>query len=334
MTDRLHEIFEVEDHDVHTVCTAYDLGDPVAWASCGGGLVNSNYRLDTAKGAFLLRCYPAERRKEEVTFELSLLTHLDETGFFGPTPVRAASGEYIGTLRGRLFSVLTFVEGDTVTQAELTSDLAAQVGEKYAHFRRVVQGFRPLGEREDADHPAVSALIGPLLDDITADHPDEARLIKAAWNDVEERFRSVDEDRLQVVHGDLFYENVIVRDGRLLTFIDYDDAYLGLPLLDLALVVMEFATPEDNRLDPGLAGAVLRAYVAASEEPPATPEELLDALVFLCCKFMAYTLPLNLQRGESIADNDYLRRLALLRDDAVRRELERAFAAELTGEGA
>jgi homoserine kinase type II len=334
MTDRLHDVFEVGDHDVHNVCANYDLGEPVSWTPCGGGLINSNYRLDTGKGTFLLRCYPAERGAEEVTFELSLLTHLDEAGFIGPTPVRATTGEYIGTLRGRFFSVLTFIEGDTVTQDQLTLDLASQVGEKYAHFRRVVQGFRPHGERENADYPAVSALIGPLLDDITAEHPAEARLIAAAWNDVEGRFRAVDDDRLQVVHGDLFYENVIVREGRLITFIDYDDAYLGLPLLDLALVVMEFATPPDNRLDAELAAAVLRAYVRASEQPPPTPGELLDALVFLCCKFMAYTLPLNLQRGENIADNDYLRRLVLLSDDTVRRELEQAFAAATGLEGA
>ncbi|MFG2348671.1 homoserine kinase [Streptomyces phaeochromogenes] len=334
MTDRLHDVFDVDEHDVDTVTASYGLGELLSWKPCGGGLVNSNYRLQTSNGTYLLRCYPAERTAAEVTFEVTLLNHLDQAGFFGPVPVRAAGGDFIGTLRGRLFTVLTFIEGITVAQDELTAALAEQVGVKYAEFRRHVAGFRPGGTRENPDQGAVSELMEPLLTDMREAHPAEAELIASSWDAVERRFRDVGEEELQVVHGDLFYENIIVDAGRLVTFIDYDDAYLGLPLFDLALVVMEFATPPDNRIDAGLATAVLAAFRQHGGEPIPSPEDLFDALIFLCCKFMAYTLPLNLQRGENVTDNDYFRRLEYLRDDAVRQQLEGAFSLATAGAGA
>ncbi len=334
MTDRLHDVFEVNERDVSTVTTSYCLGELISFEPCGGGLINSNYRLHTSKGSYLLRCYPAERTAAEVTFEVTLLSHLDRVGFFGPIPVRSAGGGYIGTLHGRLFTVLTFVEGGTVAQEELTAELAEQVGAKYAEFRRLVAGFRPGGTRENPDLGAVSELMESLLADVHETYPAEAELIASSWAAVERRFRDVDEDQFEVLHGDLFYENIIVDAGKLVTFIDYDDAYLGLPVLDLALVVMEFATPPDNRIDPDLATAVLRAFGQHGGEPVPAPEDLLDALIFLCCKFMAYTLPLNLQRGETVTDNEYFRRLEHLRDDTVRRALDGAFSLATTGEGA
>ncbi|MFE2205064.1 phosphotransferase [Streptomyces rubiginosohelvolus] len=326
MTDRLHELFSVDDHDVDFVSDTFALGKPLSWEPCGGGLVNSNFRLETSTGTYLLRCYPDERTASEVMFEVSLLGHLDRVGFPGPVPVSIAGGDHVGTLRGRLFTVLTYIKGATVTQDELSVDLAEQVGQKYAQFRRAVAGFRPAGARENPDVREVGELMESLLADLHGSHPAEAALVASSWAAVQQLFSGAQEGPFEVLHGDLFYENVIVEAGRLVTFIDYDDAYLGLPLLDLALVVMEFATPPDNRMDPDLAAAVLRAFREHGGEPTPSPADLLDALTFLCCKFMAYTLPLNLRRGENITDNDYFRRLEHLRDDTRRRALGEALA--------
>ncbi|MEV2263105.1 phosphotransferase [Streptomyces anulatus] len=330
MTERLHDVFDIDDADVRVITEAYGLGTSTDCARCGAGLVNSNYKVVTENGTYLLRIYPEDRTAPEVAFELAVLSYLDQAEFFGPTPVVAVSGETVGTLRGRLFSVLTYVEGSTVGQDELTADLADQVGGKYAHFRKAVHGFRPAGERENADHHAVSELLRPLLADVAEVAPHEAALISDAWAHVEDRFRDVPGDRLEVVHGDLFYENIIVDDGRLITFIDYDDAYLGLPLLDLALVVMEFSTHSDNHIDGDLAATLLRAYAREGGDVGIAPEIFHDALIFLCCKFMAYTLPLTLERGEGIAENEYFIRLRHLRNETVRTNLLKQLSGVLT----
>jgi homoserine kinase type II len=314
MTDRLEELVVLGEDDLRHVAELYGLGEVTEAELCAGGLINSNYRVATASGSFLVRVYPADRAPAEVEFELSLLRHLDERGFPAQRPVPATTGALIGELRGHPYSVLTYLPGHTLTQKDLSVDLARQVGAAYARFRRAVAGFRPAGSRAGADHPAVAELTAKLLADLPpGEHAD---LVAAAWAASEQRFRPGADDLLEVVHADLYYENILVRDGRLVAFIDFDDAYLGLPELDLALVTMEFATPEDDLLDPALAGAVLGAYREAGEPVPFDAAGLHAALLFLCCKFLGYTAVLSQNEPDGLGGNPYLRRMADLSSPA------------------
>lgn len=329
MTNRLHEVSAVQESNVHDVAARYGLGTVISWAFCGQGVVNTNIRVDASRGSYLLRVYAPDRAAEEVSFELSILTHLHRSGFPAPQPVSDVNGNQVGRLDTRSFSVLTFLPGSTVEQSDLSETLAHQVGARYAAFREAVTDFVPDGARENGDHPTVAPLVDALLCELTVSHPMEAEVIGQAWRAAEPTFRHRPDDELAVVHGDLFYENILVREGELAAFIDFDDAYLGLPLLDLAFTVMEFATPPDETLDVVLAEAVLSGYLDAGGKVTVEAEAFYDALLFLCCKFLCYTLPLSKQNNEPLTSNTYYRRLLDLSDPTRRGALEAAFRSLL-----
>lgn len=327
MGNRLHEISAVSDEDVTSVAERYGLGAVASWSLCGQGLINTNLRVVSATDSeWLLRVYAPDRLESEVRFELSVLEQLERAGFPAPRPLRDRAGEPVGRLGDRCFSVLTFLPGATVGQEDLTSSLARQVGSMYARFRAAVAGFTPDGARESGDHEAVRPLLETTLAAAAEGAPTAVDLVRTAWESVEAAFRPDRSQAAGVVHGDLFYENILVQDGELIAFIDFDDAYCGSILLDLALVVMEFATPPDEILDGTLASAVLDGYAEAAGEVAYTGAELYEALLFLCCKFFCYTLELTLGDGMPATANPYYRRLVDLTAPGRRAALEEAFS--------
>ncbi|CAL9367813.1 Homoserine kinase [Streptomyces sp. enrichment culture] len=326
MVTRLNRLAIVGAAEVNSVASTYGLGHVREFHECGEGMVNSNYRLDTDGGTYLLRLYAADRRREEIDLELSVLRHLGDAGFPVPRYVCARNGERVGELAGRLFTVLTYLPGRTLTQDELAHDIVTQVGSAYARMRLLLNGFVPDGRKDNAEEQLCGGLMDDVLKRLEAEDAEVAAEVGDVWSEVSPLFTPPTER--QVVHGDLYFANTVVDEHcNLVGFIDFDDAYLGSSLLDLALVVMEFSTPADNVIDLDLVAALLRAYVAAGGPRPDT-DVFPEALLFLCCKFLCYTAQIQQRQGEPIEQNDYLRRLRHLRTrevrEMVRHRVERA----------
>lgn len=100
--------------------------------------------------------------------------------------------------------------------------------------------------------------------------------------------------------------------------IDFDDAYVGVQLFDLALVLMEFAVVQEGEFAVPLAGAVLRGYSSVRRLGQAEASSLYDAMRFVCFKFLAYTVDLLDYRGAAAVQNPYLRRLDMFRGSELR----------------
>jgi hypothetical protein len=86
-----------------------------------------------------------------------------------------------------------------------------------------------------------------------------------------------------VCHNDLFPENVVFRDGRVIALIDFDMAAPGRPLWDVAIAAQEWAplsAPEARREHPrDLDGVVrLRRFVRAYGVEPDDATQLVDLI--------------------------------------------------------
>lgn len=327
MSDRLHAVTELAPEALDRIARQHRLGPIHGAELCKAGLINSNYRVSTSTGTFLVRVYSPERTLEHVEFELSTLQHLSRSGFPCQRPMPSEDGALTGRLDERLYAVLTFLPGSTLRQEELHPAVSEQIGTRFAELQNLLQGFQPRGRKPDADYPLIRELVPEVFERVrqAPGGATDLELLEADWAELEPRFRPERDPRRQVVHGDLYYQNVLFDGGRLTGIIDFDDAYVGSPLLDLALVVMEFATPATNWLELRLAEPLLRHYARARPVAPADAESLTDAMRFLCFKFLGYTLPLTLEKGLPPSSNSYFQRLSHLRDAAVRQALTSNF---------
>lgn len=308
---RLEALYEPSGDDVRELLRVAGLGELRHVALLGGGAVNSNYRATTDGGDVLLRIYPESRQLSEVTFELSVLSHLNDAGL----PVqRVLSGAAPGaplTMGGRYAVLLTLLPGRSLRQEELDAGIAHQMGALYATMQDALAGFVPAGAKPHADHAAVEPLVREAVVAVATSCSDEAALLEESWEAVGENFR--ERSQSTVVHGDLYFENVLVDDRaelRITGLIDFDDSYLGDPLLDLALVASEFAVTTDNVLQPNLLRTFLDSYLNSAAQPVAyTAEEFYSALIFVYIKFACYTFPMQGGITSYSGGNEYLARL-------------------------
>src|ERR1700759_1701139 len=89
----------------------YDLGEPHVFKGIAEGVSNSNYYLQTEKGAFILTLYEMRVDAADLPFYLGLMEHLAAKGLRCPTPVKTRDGRRSGDLNGRAAAILTFLDG-------------------------------------------------------------------------------------------------------------------------------------------------------------------------------------------------------------------------------
>ena len=331
MSERLHEVKQLSAEEAAAIAQQYDLGEVLDLRLCSAGRINSNYELQTSKGNYLARVYAAHRQRENIEFELSILQHLSAQNFLCQRPIRAREGQHISKMGDQFFAVLTFLPGKTLEQSQLSEEVCHQIGRIYSHMQALLQGFVPNGAKPDGDYPLIQGLYADVCKEFRdkGESAENQSRFEALWAEISPQFR---ESERTVVHGDLYFENVLY-DGKEITgIIDFDDAFLGSPLLDLALVVMEFATREDNELDFALVEAFLTSYSKDGVPIEVTAESLWNATRFQCFKFLGYTVELTVQKDQAPSENDYFRRLLYLTDPAIKqrffdvvgRALERA----------
>jgi homoserine kinase type II len=250
------------------------------------------------------------------------LLHLSDRGFLVQKPVKDRTGALINRVGEQQFVLLGFIEGAVLAREAIDESICEQVGAALAEMQNLLVGFVPDGSKPDADYPLIRELAERNIDRLEKLGPKAAataRAVRADWEELAPRFRDCPFPK-GVVHADIYYQNVIVRNGALAGIIDFDDAYFGVLLFDLALIVMEFAIKEEGSMDLGLAERVLRSYLSRRPLPGEQLASLYDSMRFLCFKFLGYTAELPEYQGEALLDNGYVTRLEMFRQADVRRD--------------
>jgi homoserine kinase type II len=262
----------VSEEDLADFLRDYDLGHPVSLEGIAQGVENSNYRLETDTGHYVLTLFERRVNPADLPYFLALMDHLAARELPCPRPVRRHDGAMQGTLCGRRAAIVTFLPGETVGKP--LANHAAQAGAMLARLHLAGGDFA--GRRTNHLGPAgwrglFDGMRGRLdelrdgleddsaawLDDIIADWP--TGLIEGT------------------IHADLFPDNVLFDDNRLTGVIDFYFACTDVYAYDLAIMLNAWGfTPEGTFL-PELAAALFEGY---GRERPLMPAER-DAMPLL-----------------------------------------------------
>src|ERR1700759_2236979 len=102
---------DVSFEDLEAVLAGYDVGQPLSFKGIAEGVENSNFYLQTDRGAFFLTLYEKRVAAEDLPFFLGLMEHLAERGIQCPLPVRTRGGETLVHLNRRNAAIVTFLTG-------------------------------------------------------------------------------------------------------------------------------------------------------------------------------------------------------------------------------
>jgi homoserine kinase type II len=98
--------------------TEYDIGALVECDGITAGSENSNYRLRTTTGLYILTLYEKRVRAEDLPFFLGVMRHLDAAGIRCPKPIVGKDGQALRTLAKKRAAIFSFLDGHSVAVPE------------------------------------------------------------------------------------------------------------------------------------------------------------------------------------------------------------------------
>ena len=241
--------------ELETFLAGYDVGAPLSFKGIAEGVENSNFFLQTERGAFILTLYEKRVRAADLPFFLGLLEHLAARGIACPLPVRSRDGGQWAQLNGRPAALMTFLNGVSLRRpgprhcAAAGAALAAlhDAGKDFAPRRPNAlghAGWHDLAEaclpRADSVEDGLGALIREAADGLAARWP-----------------QNLPEG---VIHADLFPDNVLFMDEKVSGLIDFyfacDDAYA----YDLAVMLNAWCFEPDDSFNVTKSKSLIAAY--------------------------------------------------------------------------
>src|SRR5215470_7878824 len=116
---------DVSFDELESLLADYRVGTALSFKGIAEGVENSNFYLQTDKGAFILTLYEKRVREADLPFFLGLLEHLSSRGIACPVPLRNVKGAQWSRLNRRPAALLTFLNGLSLRRPEVEHCSAA-----------------------------------------------------------------------------------------------------------------------------------------------------------------------------------------------------------------
>jgi homoserine kinase type II len=248
---------EVSFEDLERLLAQYDIGQPLSFKGIAEGIENSNFYLQTDRGAFILTLYEKRVAADDLPFFLGLMEHLADRGTRCPLPVKSRDGRSLTTLNRRNAAIVTFLTGIALRRPDAAHCAAAasamaglhKASEGFALSRANAlgpAGWRPLAQSihgADTIEDGLTGLIGDALETLVPAWP--LGLPSG------------------VIHADFFPDNVLFVGNDVGGVIDFyfacNDAYV----YDLAIMLNSWCFELDGSYNITKGQAVINAYRAA-----------------------------------------------------------------------
>ncbi|MEG3639946.1 homoserine kinase [Magnetococcus sp. PR-3] len=260
----------------------HDIGDPLNLEGISEGVVNTNYRLTTSRGIYILTLVESGQ-SDYLPWMLALLAHCRERGLPCPLPIADHNGQILHTLKALPTTLVSFLDGSSPEAP--TPGQAWQVGRLLARLHHSAQSFdyprqNPLGP------PEWGAILSQLTPLLTQDQEIQT-LLQKTLNESETVLFCHKTLPMGIGHADLFPDNTLF-DGEVLTgAIDFHYACTLPWIYDLAITLCAWGFDETGEPLPKMLKEVWRGY---AEARPIDPEELAILPMAMRAAALRFTL--------------------------------------------
>lgn len=220
----------VSDAALAELLQRYEIGEPIALKPIAEGVENSNFRLETTTGRYILTIYEKRVDRDDLPFFLALMDHLAARDIACPVPIHDRIGASLQQLMGKPAAIVSFLDGRSpkridAARCRALGQTLAELHEAVADFpghrqnALSVTSWRPLFETCQASPVAMPAALEELIVPTLA-------ALEAEWPlDLPSG----------VIHADLFPDNAFFEDDTVTGVIDFYFACNDLFAYDAAI---------------------------------------------------------------------------------------------------
>ncbi|WP_329581960.1 phosphotransferase [Kitasatospora sp. NBC_01250] len=332
--------------DLRVISESFGLGEVRECSFLAAGLMNGNWRLDTAEGSFALKRIvdvplPLARRN------LGVVAALADSGLPVGRARLASSGDSVVEIDGRGYCLLPWTEGSHLSGTDLTLDQAAELGVQLGSIHRGLNSGTVSAALPEAPQRLAASVTTPeaavqeadrllaLIDGRESRTPfdDEAAVELGRRKMLLSKYghqrpaTEVATGPIGWTHGDVQHRNVLWRGGKIAGVIDWDRIRVRPFGEEVARTATVQFGGEDGFLDLERTSAFVAGYRSVV---PISAEALADAVERLWWKRMSdyWQLVFHYDRDDHSCDHLFLPAERFLAWWTERREaVQQAFAA-------
>ena len=222
------------------IVAQYPIGTSLKLEEIPGGFGNSNFKLTTTTGAFLLKICD-EKDLTELNMQIALLQHLHQHAY--PTVYPILTKDQKPLIHESFGSVMLypFLQG---TQPQPSPKILAQLGKALAklhcippitglpHFAMGISQMRPffqeVQDTQFATHPFVESL-------------------KSELETIEPQLNTP--LPMGLLHGDLFLDNTLFDGDKMVAILDFEEGCYDTLLLDVGMTIIGCCYTPEHRLN-------------------------------------------------------------------------------------
>lgn len=264
------------------------------------GYSSECYVFNTKNGRVCIRIYPKKYDFNQIKMEIHALNFAYKKGIAVPKLIPFLDGDYLYIGTDGFAILYYFLSGETISQKNITTEIAQKAGTLLLEFVKISNNYKshhdPL-----IDFDYIKSIYKLKKEELIKFIPQEYinKIELYIFNNkVLNKFNHLTNG---IVHGDFYYDNIVVDDKNKYHLIDFGDAYFGKPFMDIVVGAMEFSTLENQKIDIHCFESFLCQFKEYLLKENITSLFFYNVTVLACIKFLILNLHLN-------NENDYFLR--------------------------
>ena len=232
----------------------YDIGALKDFEGILEGVENTNYKITTSQGVYILTIFEKRVLESELPFFIKLQNYLFDKNIKCPHPIKDRKGESINTLEKKPCVIMSFLSGKKINNP--TANHCYQVGEQLANIHQHTKNFsltrqnnlhqkfwRNIFEKCQNNNNQYNGVLETI--------EKELQYFEKYWpNDLPKG----------VIHGDVFKDNVFFVNGSLSGFIDFYFACNDFYAYELAICINAWCFDKNTTFNQAKYKSILLGY--------------------------------------------------------------------------
>ncbi len=223
----------LEKREIAQLAEDYGLGKVGKTEGIVNAPTHTSYRLDTAKGRYVLRIDEV-KSEIDVRREIDLLLYLRKHGFPCPQLVVDRKGRQYHEHGGRCVALYKFVDGRARETRHLTFGQIENAGRVLADLHVIGKGYK-----KGVDNRFNFERVAEVYQEVRNRLPSYFKRITRTLDEEVAYLEHYLEGKLPkgIIHGDLYLDNIMFRGEKVVNVVEFEQASRGKYIFDLATAV-------------------------------------------------------------------------------------------------